>query len=40
MFIAKSLIQDKIGRQRTLLACLVCLGKLGVGEETSKLFAA
>ena len=39
LFITRSLIQDKLGRQRTLLACMVCLRKLGVGEETSELFA-
>jgi len=40
LFITKFLIQDKLGRLRTLLACIVCLRILGVGVETSELFAA
>ena len=40
LFITKSLIQDKLGRQRKLLACIVCLRILGVGVETGELFAA
>ena len=40
LFITKFLIQDKIGRLRTLLACIVCLRILGVGVETGELFAA